>query len=114
MKSKYIFIHDTEVHPGLRVYFLNIGMSAADIRKNEIISFVANANREIYFAKYSMEVLDFLERLAMQLYPDQSFSEAKETFYKRNRRDVTLNEIYDSIKGHFQSIQRNKPNVFER
>lgn len=97
MKSKHVFINESEVHREMRVYYVPVGISKRE--QSQIMRvLVASAHcPDIYFKRYDCEVCNFLQLLAEQVYDNMSPRDAWAKFHERNVRSANLSEIIKSL-----------------
>lgn len=93
MKSKYLFIADSDVSESLRVHYVMVGITKRDQLKSERIKSYAETDTNVYFHKWDCQQCEFVERLAEQVYPNMSPRDAWHKFNLRNTRNSTLSEL---------------------
>lgn len=97
MKSKHVFINESEVHREMRVYYVPIGISEREKTQTSRVLITAAQCPDIYFRRYDCEVCNFLQLLAEQVYNNMSPHDAWAKFHERNVRSSSLTEIIKSL-----------------
>lgn len=98
MKSKHVFIQESDVHPTLRVHILWVGTSEREQRQRDRIVMAKATDKDIFFAQWSCEVCDFIDRLAEQIYDTMSPRDAWAKFHERNVVKSSLSEVLQIIQ----------------
>lgn len=106
MKSRFIYINSAEVTLELKVYSVYLGTSRRDRQLVDRLTLLSRHSTNVYFAKYSHEVCDFLNRLADQLH--SYAGNPLNAFYKLNHRWVNVKE-FRKILPPFLPEQRKNP-----
>ena len=91
MKSRFVYINSAEVTQDLKVYSVYLGTSKRDRSLVDRLTLLSRHSTNVYFAKYSQEVCDFLSKLAVQLHG--CTTNPLNAFYELNHRWVTSKEF---------------------
>lgn len=106
MKSRFVFINSKKVTQDLKVYSVCLGTSKRDRLLVDSLTLLSRHSTNIYFAKYSHEVCDFISHLAGQLHG--CTTNPLNAFYELNHKWVNVKE-FRKILPHFLPEQRKNP-----
>lgn len=91
MKSRFIYINSAEVTQDLKVYSVYLGTSRREQQLIDRLTLLSRHSTNVLFAKYSHDVCDFLNRLAVQLHSCDG--NPLNAFYELNHKWVNLKEF---------------------
>lgn len=106
MKSRFVYINAAEVTQDLKVYSVYIGTSRREQQLIDRLTLLSRHSTNVYFAKYSHQVCDFLGNLAVQLH--SCAANPLNAFYELNHRWVNIKE-FRKILSPFLPEQRQNP-----
>lgn len=101
MKSRFIYINSAEVTQDLKVYSVYLGTSGREQQLVDRLTLLSRHSTNVYFAKYSHEVCDFLNRLAVQLH--SCAGNPLNAFYELNHRWVNVKEFRKILSPSYPS-----------
>ena len=106
MKSRFVYINSAEVTQDLKVYSVYLGTSKRDQLLVDRLTLLSRHSTNVYFAKYSHEVCDFISHLAVQLHG--CTTHPLNAFYELNHKWVNVKE-FRKILRPFLPEQRKNP-----
>ena len=101
MKSRFIYINSAEVTQDLKVYSVYLGTSRREQQLIDRLTLLSRHSTNVYFAKYSHEVCDFLGNLAVQLHG--CTANPLNAFYELNHKWVNVKEFRKILPPSYQS-----------
>ena len=106
MKSRFVYINYAEITQDLKVYSVYLGTSKRDRLLIDRLTLISRHSTNVYFAKYSHEVCDFLGNLAVQLH--ECTVNTLNAFYELNHKWLNIKE-FRKILPTFLPEQRKNP-----
>lgn len=106
MKSRFVYINTAEVTQDLKVYSVYIGTSRRARLLIDRVTLLSRRSPNVYFAKYSHDVCDFLCNLAVQLHGGAD--NPLNAFYELNHKWINVKEFRE-ILPPFLPEQRKNP-----
>ena len=106
MKSRFVYINSAEITQDLKVYSVYLGTSKRDRLLVDRLALLSRHSTNVYFARYSHEVCDFLCNLAVQLHG--CTTHPINAFYELNHKWVNVKE-FRKILPTFLPEQRKNP-----
>ena len=101
MKSRFIYINSAEVTQDLKVYSVYLGTSRREQQLIDRLTLLSRHSTNVYFAKYSHEVCDFISHLAVQLHG--CTTRPLNAFYELNHKWVNVKEFRKILPTSYQS-----------
>ena len=101
MKSRFVYINSKEVTQDLKVYSVYLGTSKRDRLLIDRLALLSRHSTNVYFAKYSQEVCDFLSKLAVQLH--ECAANPLNAFYELNHKWCNSKEFRKILSPSYQS-----------
>lgn len=101
MKSRFIYINTAEVTQDLKVFSVYLGTSRREQLLIDRLTLLSRHSTNVYFAKYSHQVCDFLGNLAVQLHG--CAANPINAFYELNHRWVNIKEFRKILSPSYQS-----------
>lgn len=106
MKSRFVYINSKGVKQDLKVYSVYLGTSRREQLLVDRLTLLSRHSTNVYFAKYSHVVSDFLSHLAVQLHG--CTTHPLNAFYELNHKWVNVKE-FRKILPPFLPEQRKNP-----
>lgn len=101
MKSRFVYINSAEVTQDLKVYSVYLGTSKREQLLVDRLTLLSRHSTNVYFAKYSQEVCDFISHLAFQLHG--CTNNPLNVFYSLNHKWVNSKEFRKILAPSYQS-----------